>query len=193
MEQLPTLIGISWAVKQIKIPIIAVGGISDTRTSLASLAMGAEAAYMGTAFMATLECPVPDKHKEYLLRTRPDDPALMKKVLYPPEQKEMEKVMKEKGRIPHDEWLSKLERVLLKEDPDKKQSYDTGEVIKLAPGSLAVSGIDSIPSVAEFIEGIIHETEDILTRGVFAGMWPAKPALEHFLELGEGLPQVFRG
>jgi hypothetical protein len=49
-------------------------------------------------------------------------------------------------------------------------------VIKLAPGSLAVSGIDSIPSVAEFIDGIIHGAEDILTRGVFAGMWTAKPA-----------------
>lgn len=176
VEQLPTLIGISWAAKQIKIPIIAAGGISDARTFLASLAMGAETAYMGTAFMATQECPIPDKHKEYLLRTRPDDPALMKKVLAPPEQKEMEKVMKEKGRIPHDEWMSKLERVLLKEDPDKKQSYDTGEVIKLAPGSLAVSGIDSILTVAEFINSVIHGAEDILTRGVFAGMWAAEKA-----------------
>ena len=66
--------------------------------------------------------------------------------------------------------------MLLKEDPDKKQSYDTGEVIKLAPGSLAVSVIDSIPSVAEFIDGIIHGAEDILTKGVFAEMWAAKPA-----------------
>ena len=55
VEQLPTLIGISWAAKQIKIPIIAAGGISDARTFLASLAMGAEAAYMGTVFMATRE------------------------------------------------------------------------------------------------------------------------------------------
>ena len=170
VDQLPTLIGISWAAKQIKIPIIAAGGISDARTFLAALAMGAEGVYIGTAFMATQECPIPDKHKEYLLNTRPDDPKLMYKVLAPPDPKDMERVMKLRGQIPHGEWMAKLERVLLKEDPDEEQDFEAEAVLKLAPGSLAVSGIDSIPTVREFIESMIHGAEDIFTKGVFAGI-----------------------
>ena len=170
VDQLPTLIGITWAAKQIKIPIIAAGGISDARTFLAALAMGAEGVYLGTAFMATQECPISDKHKQYLVHTRPDDPELMNKVLVPPDPKDLEKVMKQRGQIPDDEWMAKLERVLLKEDPEEKQSFKTGDILKFVPGSLAISGIDSIPSVKEFIDGIIQEAEGILTKGVFAGI-----------------------
>jgi nitronate monooxygenase len=97
VEQIPTLIGISWAAKQMKIPIIAAGGISDARTFLAALALGAEGVYLGTAFMATKECPIPDKHKEYIRDTKPNDPKLMNKVLAPPNPKDLERVMKKRG------------------------------------------------------------------------------------------------
>ncbi|OIP34345.1 MAG: nitronate monooxygenase [Deltaproteobacteria bacterium CG12_big_fil_rev_8_21_14_0_65_43_10] len=170
VDQLPTLIGISWAAKQMKIPIIAAGGISDARTFLAALALGAEGVYLGTAFMATKECPIPDKHKEYIRDTKPDDPKLMNKVLAPPDPKDLERVMKQRSQVPHGEWMSKLERVLLKEDPDEKQDFEAEAVLKLAPASLAVSGIDSIPTVKEFIDSIIQGAEDILTKGIFAGV-----------------------
>ena len=166
IEQLPTLIAITWAAKQIKVPIIAAGGISDARSFLAVLAMGAEAAYLGTAFMATKECPISDKHKQYLADTAPDNPKRMKKVLAPPDQKDLDRVMKQRGNIPHGEWMSKLERVLLKEDPEVKQSFEIEEILKLAPGSLAVSGIDGVPSVKELIDGMIQGAEEIMTNGV---------------------------
>lgn len=170
VEQLPTLTGITWAVKQIKIPVIAAGGIGDARGFLASLAMGAEAAYMGTAFMATKECPISERHKQYLADVDPSDPKLMKKVLDPPNPLDMEKVMKLRGKIPHGEWMMKLERVLLKEDPDADTSFESDEVLKLAPGSLAVSGIDKVLTVKELIDSIINGAEEILKSGVFAGI-----------------------
>ncbi|MDY7032914.1 MAG: nitronate monooxygenase [Thermodesulfobacteriota bacterium] len=172
VEQLPTLTSITWAVKHIKIPVIAAGGIGDAHGFLASLAMGAEAAYLGTAFMATKECPISDKHKQYLVNTEPGDPKLMKKVLSPPDPKDLEKVMKLKGKIPHNEWLMKLERVLLKEDPDHHELPEEidDEVLQLAPGSLAVSGIDKVLTAKELIDGIIHGAEEILSKGVFTKM-----------------------
>jgi hypothetical protein len=66
--------------------------------------------------------------------------------------------------------MSKLERVLLKEDPGEKQDFEIEAVLKLAPASLAVSGIDSIPTVKEFIGSIIQGAEEILTKGIFAGI-----------------------
>ena len=170
VDQLPTLIGITWAAKQIKIPIIAAGGISDARSFLAALAMGAEGVYLGTAFMATKECPITDKHKEYLLNTKPDDPKLMKKVLAQPDPKDLEKVMNLRGKIPQAEWMAKLERVLLKEDPDDTQSFEVEAVLRLAPGSLSVSGIDRIPTVKEMIDGIIEGTENREIKGPFEGV-----------------------
>ena len=170
VDQLPTLTSITWAVKQIKIPVIAAGGIGDARGFLASLAMGAEAAYLGTAFMATKECPISERHKQYLADVDPSDPKLMKKVLAPPNPLDLEKVMKLRGKIPHGEWMMKLERVLLKEDPDADTSFESDEVLKLAPGSLAVSGIDKVLTVKELIDSIINGAEDILKSGVFAGI-----------------------
>ncbi|MBI4619414.1 MAG: nitronate monooxygenase [Desulfobacterales bacterium] len=170
VDQLPTLTSITWAVKQIKIPVIAAGGIGDARGFLASLAMGAEAAYMGTAFMATKECPITEHHKQYLVDVDPSDPKLMKKILAPPNPLDMEKVMKLRGKIPHGEWMMKLERVLLKEDPDADTSFESDEVLKLAPGSLAVSGIDKILTVKELIDSIINGAEEILKSGVFGGI-----------------------
>nr|HID59523.1 nitronate monooxygenase [Desulfobacterales bacterium] len=169
-DQLPTLTSITWAAKQIEIPIIAAGGIGDARSFLAALAMGAEGVYMGTAFMATKECPISEHHKRYLVETRPDDHRLIRKILTPPDPKQLEKVMKERGRISHDEWMAKLEMVLLKEDPEKAKSLEPEEVLKLAPASLAVSAIDRIVTVRELIDSIIKGAEKILKSGIFSNI-----------------------
>ncbi|MDY6855708.1 MAG: nitronate monooxygenase [Thermodesulfobacteriota bacterium] len=172
VDQLPTLTSITWAAKQIKTPLIAAGGIGDARGFLASLAMGAEAAYLGTAFMCTKECPIPNRHKQFLADVAPSDPKIMKKVLSPPDPKDLEKVMKLKGKIPHSEWLMKLERVLLKEDPDYHELPEeiNEEVLMLAPGSLAVSGLDQVLTAKELIDSIIQGAEEILQKGVFANI-----------------------
>jgi nitronate monooxygenase len=168
VDQLPTLTSITWAAKKIKIPIIAAGGIGDARGFLAALVMGAEGVYMGTAFMGTTECPITMRHKQFLVDTAPNDPKMIRKVLTPPDPGMLEKVMKQKGNIPHDEWRIKLERVLLKEDPDREQSFEPEEVLRAAPASLAVSAIDKIVDVKALINGIVKGAEEILNRDVFS-------------------------
>ncbi|MFQ5485416.1 MAG: NAD(P)H-dependent flavin oxidoreductase [Desulfobacterales bacterium] len=168
VDQLPTLTSITWAAKKIKIPIIAAGGIGDARGFLAALVMGAEGIYMGTAFMGTRECPITLRHKQFLVDTAPNDPKLIKKVLTPPDSAILKKVMKQRGSIPHDQWRTKLERVLLKEDPDREQSFEPEEVLRAAPASLAVGAIDKIVDVKDLINGIVNGAEEILNRDVFA-------------------------
>jgi nitronate monooxygenase len=168
VDQLPTLTSITWAVKKIKIPIIAAGGIGDARGFLAALVMGAEGVYMGTAFMGTKECPITKRHKQFLVDTAPNDPKMIRQVLAPPDPGMLEKVMKQKGNIPHDEWRTKLERVLLKEDPDREQSFEPEEVLRAAPASLAVSAIDKIVDVKDLINGIVKGAEEILNSDVFS-------------------------
>ncbi len=51
-------------VKAVDIPVIAAGGIGDGEGLVAALSLGAEAVQMGTVFLATEECPVPEAFKE---------------------------------------------------------------------------------------------------------------------------------
>ena len=59
---------IAWAARHLKVPIVAAGGIGDARTFLAAQALGAEGVMMGTAFMATEECPISDRFKEKMVQ-----------------------------------------------------------------------------------------------------------------------------
>lgn len=168
VKQVPTMLTLALALKQIQIPVIAAGCIGDGRTFLAALSMGAEAVYIGTAFMATKECPIPDKHKQMLIDIDMNDPKVKDRALVPPKPEEVDRVMKLRGKIPEGEWLKKLERVLVKESPDEaSEELDTEEVLRIAPGSLAVAFINRIMTVKEFIDGIIAEAEETLKTRKF--------------------------
>jgi nitronate monooxygenase len=77
-----TLVNITMARKLLKIPVIAAGGIGDARGVLAALFMGAEAVCLGTALMATEECPVPLKIKEKWLNLDIFDEEFYKKIYH---------------------------------------------------------------------------------------------------------------
>jgi len=164
-EQLPTMITTVWAKRELKVPFIAAGGIGDARGFLGALSMGADAIMMGTAFMATRECPMSDTAKEAMVQARPDNPQLRHQVLSPPDPEAYREVMKMRDKLPLQRWLQMLERVNLK-DPDWRNST-SDELEPSEPRlsrviSLAVGVIDSIPTVKELIENIIHGAEALI-------------------------------
>jgi NAD(P)H-dependent flavin oxidoreductase YrpB (nitropropane dioxygenase family) len=61
------LVLIPAAVDQLAIPVIASGGFADGRGLAAALALGAEGINMGTRFCATVEAPIHDRVKAFLL------------------------------------------------------------------------------------------------------------------------------
>ena len=165
--QLPTLISITWAVRQLKIPVIAAGGIADGRGLMAALAMGAEAVYLGTAFMATKECPISERHKQSMAEADPTEPKYRERCLAPPKPEELSKVMSQRGSVPAEKWLASLERVMLKDSPDMPDITEENleeEVLRSLPGSLAVAVIDKVVTVRELIENMIGEAEEIRRR-----------------------------
>jgi len=171
ISQLPTLITITKAVRLLKIPVIAAGGIGDSRGFLGALGMGAEGIYMGTAFMATEECPISDRYKQTLVEGEPWDPQFRDRALAPPKTEEYEKVMKEKDSMSTSQWLHKLELVLLKESPDTAidwetafQEWDPEVALRISGGSLAVGVIDRVKSCRELIEGIVEDAERLLSE-----------------------------
>ncbi|MBI2856644.1 MAG: nitronate monooxygenase [Chloroflexi bacterium] len=176
VTQLPTLINITTAAKLLKVPVIAAGGIGDAQGFLAALSMGAEAAYMGTAFMATTECEISDRYKQVLVDSQPWDQRVRDRALAPPKQEEYDRIMKQRDSIPKDEWLRKLEMVVNKQPADAEPASlpreweddlqdapeDSEQAFRNSGGSLAVGVIDEIKSVQALIEGIISGAERIL-------------------------------
>jgi nitronate monooxygenase len=66
-DDIPGLILIPAAADKVTIPMIASGGFGDGRGLVAALALGAEGINMGTRFCATVEAPIHDTIKQFIV------------------------------------------------------------------------------------------------------------------------------
>lgn len=66
-DDVPGLILIPAAADRIEIPMLASGGIGDGRGLAAALALGAEGVNMGTRFCATVEAPIHERIKQFIV------------------------------------------------------------------------------------------------------------------------------
>jgi len=76
-ENITTFCLVPLLVEALDIPVVAAGGIADARGLLAAFALGAEGVEMGTRFVATRECSVPDWYKNSILRARDSSTMLL--------------------------------------------------------------------------------------------------------------------
>jgi nitronate monooxygenase len=76
-EDIPGMILIPAAVRQLKIPVIASGGIADGRGMAAALALGAQGVNMGTRFCCTQEAPLHENIKQALVNATERDTNLI--------------------------------------------------------------------------------------------------------------------
>ena len=66
---------------QVKIPVIASGGMADGRSLVAALALGADGVNMGTRFMATQEARIHDNVKQQIVANSERDTLLINRTL----------------------------------------------------------------------------------------------------------------
>lgn len=82
-EETTTMVLIPMIKNQIKIPLIAAGGIATGRGMLASLALGAEGVQIGSRFAATTESSAHENFKKTILETGDGGTLLSMKKLMP--------------------------------------------------------------------------------------------------------------
>jgi NAD(P)H-dependent flavin oxidoreductase YrpB (nitropropane dioxygenase family) len=170
ISQLPTLTSVTSAAGQLKIPLIAAGGIGDGRGLVAALAMGAEGIYMGTRFLAAKECPISDRHKQKLVDAKPWDPEFRDRCLAQPKPEEYAKILAKRDDMPQDEWLQRLEQVMFNKSADESADIDfesdwgADVALSIAGGSLAVGVIDRVMTAKEIIDWVVGDAERILGR-----------------------------
>lgn len=62
------------------IPVLAAGGIADGRSMYSALAAGADLAYCGTRFIASVEAPVSEEYKQAILRSHMEDIVMTERI-----------------------------------------------------------------------------------------------------------------
>ncbi len=183
IRQLPTFTAIAWGARQLKVPLVAGGGIGGPHTFLAALALGAEGIYMGTAFLVTKECPLSQRVKENIVKATPDHPDLIFELIAPPDPEEYKAVREAKDKMPLEKWLAAMERVHLKHKDWRNvlPMWEQGEQLRTdkaeeamptygsrpkGPYSFACGYLNKIVSCKELIEGIVKGAEEILKKWV---------------------------
>ncbi len=165
-DDIPNMILLPRAAEELKIPFVASGGMSDARSLVASLAMGAEGMNMGTRFIATKDAPVHDNVKLAILNASELDTRLVMRPL-----RNTERVLNNKGVEKILEKEEKLGAHLKFEDIIKEVSGVYPKVMldgDMDAGAWScgmVAGlIHDIPTVKELVDRIMDEAEDLIKK-----------------------------
>ncbi len=82
-------------VRAVRVPVVASGGIMDGAGIAAALALGAQAAQLGTAFLPCPESGAAEVHKQALLASREDETAITEKFSGKPARGVVNRFMRE--------------------------------------------------------------------------------------------------
>ena len=159
LDDVASFILIPLAVSRLSIPVIAGGGVCNGQGLLGALAMGAEAVLMGTAFMATKECPIHPAIKERLIQTSEKETVIVMSSIQNPLRCIRNKLAEE--IIEMEQRGTTLEEIISVMAGGKgKKAYEIGdcEMSPIACGQIT-GMINSVKTVSELIEEIISQAE----------------------------------
>ena len=95
-----TLALVRLVVRAVKLPVVAAGGIMDGAGIAAVLALGAQLAQLGTAFIPCPESGAPQVHKDLLVAAREDDTRVTEKFSGKPARGLANRFMREMQNAP---------------------------------------------------------------------------------------------
>ena len=155
-EETTTFTLIPMVKKQVKIPIIAAGGIGTGRGMLAAMVLGADAVQVGSRFAATLESSAHQNFKKLIVRIKEGGTQLTLKELAPVrlvKNKFYDEIQELYKRNPTKEQIKELLGRARAKKGMFEGDLDSGE---LEIGQIA-GLIDEIKSVKEVFYDIIQE------------------------------------
>ncbi|MFQ3542873.1 nitronate monooxygenase [Halobacillus rhizosphaerae] len=150
------------AVDQVRIPVIAAGGIMDGRGVLASLALGAQGVQMGTAFVTSQESGAKVQHKEAILKTTESETVVTSVFSGKPARgirnqfiSDLKEFESELPGYPDQNSLTKpIRKEAAKQNKPEWMSLWSGQAPRLSTRKSATELIDGI---VRQVEGLIQE------------------------------------
>lgn len=162
-DDIPGLVLIPAAANKVKIPMLASGGFGDGRGLVAALALGADGINMGTRFCATVEAPIHQRVKQFLV----DNDERATNLIF--------RSLRNTGRVGKNSVSDEVVKIL--KNPDAKFE-NVSHLVKGADGRKALENgdidagliwagqvqglINDIPTVADLINRIVGEARDII-------------------------------
>ena len=169
-DDVPGLILIPAAARQLDIPIIASGSIADFARMAAAMVLGAEGINMGTRFMLTREAPVHETIKQTLIGATEKNTSLIfrsmrntARVYSNPVAEQVVALERQPGGVEFSEIRP------LVSGARGREALETGKADHgLIWAGLCLGLIDDVPSCAELIERMIRECQQHLRRTLSA-------------------------
>jgi len=167
-DDIPGLVLIPAAAREITIPMIASGGFADARGLVAALALGADGINMGTRFMCTVESPIHHKIKETIVERSELDTDLIFRQLRNTARVAKNAVSREVIEILDDGGQFEQVRDLVS-GARGKTVYELGDPDAGIWSAGTVQGlIHDIPPAGQIVTRIVEEAREIIT-GRLAG------------------------
>lgn len=173
-DDIPGLILIPVAADRVKIPMLASGGFGDARGLVAALALGADGINMGTRFCATQEAPIHDNFKQQMVANDERGTDLIFRTLHNTARVAKNAISQqvvEIERAGNAKFEDVKDLVTGVRGRDALQTGDTDAGIWSA--GMIQGLIHDVPTVADLIDRIMSEAEDII-RGRLEGMLTAR-------------------
>ncbi len=162
-DEITTFSLIPQLVDNLKIPVIAAGGIADGRGILAALALGAEGVQIGTRFAVTQESSSHENYKRKVVESSANDTTLILKKIG------LVRTLKnEFTSLIHDAESSGADEIRLRELLARKREragiFEGDENQGLMEAGQGASLIKDVPTVAELFERFEKEYDETLER-----------------------------
>jgi len=143
-DDIPGLILIPAAADRVRIPMLASGGFGDGRGLAAALALGAEGINMGTRFCATVEAPIHESIKQFIVQNDERDTRLIFRKFH------------NTGRVARS---SVSERVIELSQPAEATFEDIRALVSGAKGreALETGNLEAGLVWAGQVQGLIHD------------------------------------
>ncbi len=163
-DDIPNMILLPRAADELDVPFVASGGMSDARSLVASLAMGADGINMGTRFMVTKEAPIHKNVKQAILEASELDTRLVMRPIRNTERvltnQAVERILEKEKELGTD---IKFEDIIKEVAGVYPRVMIDGDMNAGAWSCGMVAGlINDIPSVQELIDRIMGEADEIV-------------------------------
>lgn len=146
----------------VEIPVITSGGLADGRSLAGALALGAQMGYIGTRFLATVECEYHEASKEYIIAAD-DTTSTVIPCFYGPARFLANPCTSRVVELAR-EGVSDVERMKLEGRALLKGAIEGDKVDGLMIGGQVAGRIKEILPAGEVVSAVEREAEAVLVR-----------------------------
>lgn len=158
--ELTTMVLVPQVAESVKIPVIAAGGIADSRGTAASFALGAEGIQVGTRFICSEECIAHENYKNAVLKAKDRDAVVTGRSGGAPVRALKNKLTKEYMRL--EKEGASFEEIEALGVGGLRRAFEEGDVEmgSLMAGQSAAM-VHEIASCADIIKDLFKNVEEI--------------------------------